>query len=106
MHCAATAKGVAVLQLPRRTNSAAAAPPRVKALKLSGALPLFCTVTVCGADVAPSGVSAKFKACGPSAMPGRGAAVAVPVSVSACGLPAAFCVMLSMALPPPTAAGV
>ena len=54
------ASGVAGLQSPLRSNSAAAAPPKVKALKVSVRSPLLRTMTFC-VDVAPSCVSGKVQ---------------------------------------------
>src|ERR1019366_8019259 len=88
VHWPLMGSGVVVLQSPARVYSVAAAPLMVKALKVSGRLPLLTTVTLCD-EVVPSWVSAKVSDVALNWMRPCGAGVAVPSSVTVWGLPTA-----------------
>lgn len=103
-HSAAGASVLAVLQVPDRVKSPAAAPVTAKPAKVSVASPAFCTVMVWLPGV-PTCRLPKLRARLLSEMRGRGVGVAVPVNVTLCGLPTALLVMARVALLVPAAAG-
>ena len=103
-HCAAGASGLLMAQLPERLKSLDAAPETTRPLKVSVASPAFCTVMIWLAGV-PTCRLLKLKARLLRLIRGLGVGVAVPLSVTLCGLPAALLVMAKAALPGPAAAG-
>jgi hypothetical protein len=103
---ALAATAVVVLQVPVRTKSSAAKPVMSRALMFSGALPLFNTVKLRGA-LLPRPTLPKFNALTPpKSMPGAGAAVAVPSTVTEDEVPgAALCDKPTVPVKLPAAVG-
>jgi hypothetical protein len=100
-----TAMTPPAVQLPPTENSAALAPPTVRPLKVSDAVPLLPSVTVCCA-LLPSAVAAKvsddwFKVSVPLGM-----ALPVPLRLTVPGVPAALWATLKVAPRAPVAEGV
>jgi hypothetical protein len=90
-----------------RAKSAAFAPVMVGLpLKVSGALPVFVTVTVIGELGIPTGTTPKRSDSVESVTAGAGADVPVPLKATVCGLPAkSLPATLSVALRAPVAVG-
>ena len=94
----------AVQELPAKLNAEPLAPPNAIVLKVTLAVPVLVTVSVCGALVEPALALKAVSVEKDNA--GAAAAVPVPFSVTVCGEPAALSVSVTVAVAAPTAVGV
>jgi len=87
-------------------KSPAFAPVKLTPVIVSAALPLFVSVTDCGALDVPTFCDANVRLVGASVTVGAFAGAPVPVRLTLCGLPVALSVILTLAERAPVAVGL
>jgi uncharacterized protein YihD (DUF1040 family) len=87
------------------TNEVALVPVKVSDVSVTAVVPVFLIVTTCAGVVKPTVVDAKVKLVGESVTV-SGAAIAVPFSVTTCGVPVALSATESDAVRAPATVGL